>query len=201
MTDDVPASSRSSFLVLLPLWLMVLAASSQVMVVAPVLPRIEAELGIPEARLGFIVSGYATALSAFALVAGPVSDRVGRRRIILAGTGIMTVALGLHAFAADFWSLLLIRMTAGAAGGVLTGSAVSYVGDYFPYEKRGWASGWVMSGFAVGQILGVPAGAMLADRYGFKAPFLLFCVVMAFAFVMAFVFMPQPMLPAASRWA
>ncbi|MEM6294537.1 MAG: MFS transporter [Myxococcota bacterium] len=192
MTDDAPASTRSSFLVLLPLWLMVLAASSQVMVVAPVLPRIEAELGIPEARLGFIVSGYATALSAFALVAGPVSDRVGRRRIILVGTGIMTAALGLHAFAGDFWSLLAIRMTAGAAGGVLTGSAVSYVGDYFPYEKRGWASGWVMSGFAVGQILGVPAGAMLADRYGFKAPFLLFCVVMAFAFVMAVVFMPQP---------
>ena len=31
----------------------------------------------------------------------------------------------------------------GAAAGLLTGSAISYVGDYFPYDRRGWASGWV----------------------------------------------------------
>lgn len=177
---------------LLPLWLMVLAVSSQVMIVSPVLPRIEAELGIAESRLGFIVTGYALSLATFALVAGPISDRIGRRLIILIGTGIMTVALGMHQFASDFWSLVGIRVLAGAAGGTLTGSAVAYVGDYFPYARRGWASGWVMSGFAVGQVVGVPAAALLAESYGFRSAFLLFAVVCAVAFVMALVFVPQP---------
>lgn len=183
---------QRDWLVLMPLWLMVLAVSSQVMIVSPVLPRIEAELGIPEERLGFVVSGYAISLAIFALVAGPISDRVGRRRIILAGTGIMTGALAMHWFADDFWSLVGIRILAGAAGGALTGSSVAYVGDYFPYERRGWASGWVMSGFAVGQIIGVPIAALLAESYGFKSAFLLFAVVCAVAFVMAWLFMPQP---------
>lgn len=176
----------------MPLWLMVLAVSSQVMVVSPVLPRIESELGIPESRLGFIVSGYAVSLSLFALVAGPISDRFGRRLIILVGTGIMTVGLGMHQFAGDFWSLVGVRVLAGAAGGVLTGSAVAYVGDYFPYERRGWASGWVMSGFAVGQVIGVPTAAVLAESYGFRSAFLLFAVVCAVAFVMTLLFVPQP---------
>ncbi len=180
------------WLVLMPLWLTVLAVSSQVMVVSPILPRIEAELSIAEARLGFIVSGYAVSLSAFALIAGPVSDKIGRRRIILIGTGVMAVALGMHQFAVGFWSLLGIRMLAGAAGGVLTGSAVAYVGDYFPYARRGWASGWVMSGFAVGQIVGVPSAALLAESYGFRAAFLLFSGVTGVAFLMAVRFIPEP---------
>ncbi len=185
-------ATRGDWLVLMPLWLMVLSVSSQVMVVSPVLPRIEAELSIPESRLGFIVSGYALSLSAFALIAGPISDKIGRRRIILIGTGIMTLALGMHQLAGGFWSLLGVRMLAGAAGGVLTGAAVAYVGDYFPYARRGWASGWVMSGFAVGQIVGVPTAALLAESYGFRSAFLLFSGVTSVAFVMAVRFMPQP---------
>ena len=185
-------SPRRDWLVLLPLWLMVLAVSSQVMIVSPVLPRIEAELGIAESRLGFIVSGYAISLALFAIVAGPISDRYGRRLIILVGTGVMTLALGMHQFASDFWSLVGVRVLAGAAGGALTGSAVAYVGDYFPYARRGWASGWVMSGFAAGQILGVPSAALLAESHGFRAAFLVFALVCALAFFMTLLFVPQP---------
>lgn len=183
---------RRDWLVLLPLWLMVLAVSSQVMVVSPILPRIEAELGIDESRLGLIVSSYAISLAVFALIAGPFSDRFGRRLIILVGTLIMTLALGMHAFATDFWSLVGVRVLAGSAGGALTGSAVAYVGDYFPYQRRGWASGWVMSGFAVGQVAGVPAGALLAEAYGFRSAFLMFALVCAVAFVLALAFVQQP---------
>lgn len=178
--------------VLLPLWLMVFASSTQVMVIPPVLPRIEVELGIDQARLGLLVTGYLAALSCCALVAGPVSDAIGRRRILLLGTGAMTLMLALHALAFDFWSLLTVRMLAGAAGGVLTGSAVAFIGDYFAYGRRGWAAGWVMSGFSVGQIAGVPVGTLLAKHYGFRAPFVLFCAVMALAFVSTWVSVPQP---------
>ncbi|GAB1543612.1 MFS transporter [Scytonema sp. NUACC21] len=179
-------------LVLLALWLMVLASSSQATIVAPILPRIGEALGISEALQGTLVTGYAIALSAFAIVIGPISDRLGRRPVLLAGTSSMAVMLAMHGFANDFISLLCVRIGAGVSGGILTGVAVAYVGDYFPYERRGWANGWVMSGFAFGQVVGIPMGTILAERYGFRAPFLLFAIVAAVSFLLVFTVIPQP---------
>jgi predicted MFS family arabinose efflux permease len=179
-------------LIILPLWLMVFSVSSQLLIISPILPRIAEQLGVSAGRLAPLVTGYAVAVSAVALVMGPVSDRLGRRLVLLVGTGVMTVALGLHAFADDFASLLAVRVLAGAGGGALTGAAVAFVGDHFPRERRGWANGWVMSGFAAGQIVAVPLGAVLAERLGFQAPFLAFAVTMGVAFLLILRFVPQP---------
>ena len=128
----------------------------------------------------------------FAILSGPVSDRIGRRRILLIGCGAMAVALVLHTFVTDYTSFLIVRVLAGMAGGMLSGAAVSYIGDYFPYERRGWATGWVMSGSAFGQIVGIPTGIVLAGRWGFKAPFYVFAVTMAATIVLLFFRVPQP---------
>lgn len=186
------ASRRQDLTVIAALWLMVLASSSQVMIIAPILPRIGDALQVPEALQGTLITGYAVSLSGMAIIAGPISDRIGRQRILLYGTGAMTVALSLHPLSNSFATLLGARILAGMAGGILTGSAVSFVGDYFPYERRGWASGWVMSGFAVGQIAGVPAGTILAGAYGYRAPFLLFAATMGAAFLVTLFLVPQP---------
>ncbi|MGF1524244.1 MAG: MFS transporter [Leptolyngbyaceae cyanobacterium] len=178
-------------IVILALWLMVLASSSQATIIAPILPRIGDALGIPEVLQGTLVTGYAIALAAFAIVIGPISDRFGRRPILLAGTSLMAFMLVLHGFANDFLSLLMVRVGAGISGGILTGVAVAYVGDYFPYERRGWASGWVMSGFAFGQVVAVPMGTILAERYGFRAPFLLFAIIAALSFGLILAVVPQ----------
>ncbi len=184
--------SRKDRLVVFSLWLMVFAASSQVMIVAPILPRIGAALSIREELQGTLITGYAVALAVFALIIGPISDRYGRRSVLLIGTGSMMVALLLHVVAVNYATMMLVRVLAGIAAGMLTGSAVSYVGDYFPYERRGWANGWVMSGFAVGQILAIPAGTILADRVDFRAPFVAFAVFMLLSFVLILVAVPQP---------
>ncbi len=180
------------YLILFALWLLVFSASSQIMIISPMLPQIGRELHVPEAMQGTLVSVYALMVGTFALVIGPISDKIGRRRVLLIGAGLMTLALALHGVAASYVSLLLVRTCAGIAGGVLSGSAVSYVGDYFPYEQRGWASGWIMSSTALGQILGVPLGTLLAAKYGFRTPFLGFAVTMAVTFLLIWLFVPQP---------
>lgn len=180
------------YLVLFALWLMVFSASSQVIIISPILPRIGEALSIPAARLGWLITSYAVFLSIFALITGPISDTVGRRRVLLIGTASMTVALVLHAVADTFFSLLVVRAAAGAAGGMLSGGAVAYVGDYFPYERRGWANGWVMSGIAVGQIIGIPVGTLLADAFGFRSAFLMFAGSMLLATLLIFLYVPQP---------
>ena len=178
--------------ILFALWLLVFSASSQIMIITPILPQIGDELGIGQAALGTLVSAYAIMVGFFAIAAGPVSDKIGRRRILLLGTGVMTGALLLHHFVVGYYSFLAVRVAAGAAGGILSGSAVSYIGDFFPYNRRGWATGWVMSGMAFGQIAGIPIGVVLAGAYGFKAPFYLFAVAMAATFVLIWFRVPQP---------
>lgn len=182
----------SDRLILFALWLMVFSASSQVIIISPILPRIGESLHVPEALLGTLITSYAVMLSIFALLTGPISDKIGRRRILLIGTGFMSVSLALHGIADTFLSLLTVRAIAGAAGGTLSGAAVAYVGDYFPYHRRGWANGWVMSGIAVGQIIGIPLGTLLAQWFNFRWPFLVFAVTMGGAFVLIWRAVPQP---------
>lgn len=185
-------SETNSYLIIFPLWLLVFAASSQVMIIAPILPTIGIELETSESLLGNLITVYATLVGICAILMGPISDKIGRRKILLIGSSSMTVFLLMHGLADNFISLLILRACAGAAGGVLSGAAVSYVGDYFPYEKRGWANGWIMSGIAMGQILGIPMGTFLAEWYGFKFPFVLFGGIMGLTSILIFYKVPQP---------
>ena len=162
------------------------------MIISPILPQIGTELSIADTLLGTLVTAYSLMVGLFAIISGPISDRIGRRRILLMGTGVMTVALVCHFFVVDYLSFLAVRVFSGMAGGILSGAAVSYVGDYFPYNKRGWAVGWIMSGSAFGQIFGIPMGVVLAGQFGFRAPFYLFAVTMALTYILIWVRLPQP---------
>lgn len=181
--------------ILAALWLLTFASSSQVLIVAPLLPAIARELTVDEARGGLLIGAYGLVAAVVALVTGPVSDHLGRRTVLLVGSAAMAVALWAHLAATTFPALLAARALAGGAGGVLAGAAVAYVGDYFPYDRRGWANGWVMSGLALGQVVGIPLGTVLAKRMGFQAPFLGFAVLVTVAFALVAAFVPQPDVP------
>lgn len=183
---------RQNFFIIFSLWLLVFAVSSQIMIIAPILPRISEQLDVSEGLLGTLVTAYAVMVGICALITGPISDKIGRRKILLMGAGMMTIALFLHTFITGYFSFLIVRGLAGAAGGILSGSSVAYVGDYFPYRRRGWANGWIMSGIAMGQIMGIPAGTILAEYMGFKAPFLVFACLTFLALLMVFFTVPQP---------
>lgn len=185
-------SHSSPRLIVFTLWLLVFSSASQTMILSPILPMIGDQLDIADAVLGTLVSVYSLMVGIFAILAGPVSDRIGRRRILILGCGTMTVALALHGFVTGYLSFILVRIFAGSAGGILSGAAVSYIGDYFPYERRGWATGWVMSGAAFGQIVGIPLGIVMASRWGFRSPFYMFAVTMAMTVLLLFFRVPQP---------
>jgi predicted MFS family arabinose efflux permease len=179
-------------LIVFTLWLLVFSSASQTMIISPILPMIGDQLAIPDAALGTLVSAYSLMVGIFAILAGPVSDKVGRRRILLLGCAAMTLALVLHFFVAGYASFLFVRVLAGSAGGILSGAAVSYIGDAFPYHRRGLATGWVMSGSAFGQIIGIPLGIVMAARWGFRSPFYLFAATMAVTVLLLFFGVPQP---------
>lgn len=162
------------------------------MIISPILPDIGRELSIPSTLLGTLITAYSMMVGLFAIISGPISDRIGRRRILLWGTGVMAVSLVCHFFVVDYFTFMGVRVFSGVAGGILSGAAVSYIGDYFPYHKRGWALGWVMSGSAFGQIFGIPMGVVLAGQFGFRAPFYLFAATMGLTFFLLLARLPQP---------
>ena len=192
MQQTLPTSPLRTTATLFALWLLVFTAASQTIIITPILPLIGEELGVGTGPLGLLVSVYSWVLAFAALVMGPISDRIGRRRVLIVGSGALVVALALHGLADSFDTLLGMRVLAGAGGGILSGAAVSYVGDAFPYERRGWATGWVMSGVPFGLVLGIPLGRALAVAYGFRMPFVAFAAVMAVAFVLILTVVPQP---------
>ena len=162
------------------------------MIMTPLMPIVQEQFEVPAEYLGTLVSAYAVTLGICALITGPLSDAVGRRRILMIGTGAMCGTLFLHSFVTDYLSLLLVRAVSGMAAGVLSGVAPAYIGDHFPSERRGWANGVVMTAIAFGQIVGIPAGTLLADRFDFAAAFMSFSIPMALSFVLVCTLARQP---------
>ncbi len=186
------SKTSNPYLILFALWLMMFSASSQLIIMVPILPEIAETLGVNAFWRGMLLTAYALSLGVSALVTGPASDRIGRRRMLLYGTSLMAVTLALHTVAADYELLFFMRLLAGVGGGMLSGGSVAYVGDYFPYERRGWANGWVMSGTAFGQVAGIPIGKVLATGFGYRWPFLMFAVTMGLATLLIWRYVPQP---------
>jgi predicted MFS family arabinose efflux permease len=139
---------------------------SDTQLVAPLLPLIAQDLKTTAGRAGIIVTAYSLAAAGFALLVGPVSDRVGRKRVLVAGLTLFTVASFLTYHVSSFSALVILRAMTGLAAGTLSTCALSFAGDYYPYQQRGRAMGVLSMGYFVAFVVGVPAGALAASRLG-----------------------------------
>ena len=142
--------------------------------IMPLGDRLRRELSLTPEQFGAVVACYAWAAGLSSLASGFVIDRLDRKYLLLtiySGFAVSTVVCG---FAPRFEILLAGRILAGAFGGLAAALVMACVGDLFPNEKRGRATGMVMSAFAISSILGLPIGLMLAELFGRGAPFFAF---------------------------
>src|SRR5256886_4923548 len=173
---------------------------SDTQLVAPLLPLIALDLGTTPGLAGIIVTTYWLAAAAFALFVGPLSDRVGRKRVLVFGLALFTVASFLTYHVSTFNTLIILRAMTGLAAGTLSTSALSFAGDYYPYEQRGRAMGILSMGYFVVFLVGVPAGALAASRWGWHWVFA--CLSAGAALILAITLLQLPAGPTAtpSRW-
>jgi len=149
------------------------------MVMMPLGPILVRELGIGTHEFGLLVSSYSFSAAGFGLFAAAFVDRFERKRLLLglfALFGLATLACGL---APGYATLLAARSAAGAFGGVLGAMVQTMVGDLIPFERRGRASGTIMSAFALSTVAGVPASLYLATHFGWRFPFLFIAALSA----------------------
>jgi DHA1 family tetracycline resistance protein-like MFS transporter len=142
--------------------------------IMPVMPRLLVELtgeGLSRAAvyggwLGFV---YAVMQFVFAPVLGNLSDRFGRRRVLLFAIGALGNDNIIKGFAPTLAWLFVGRAIAGAAGASFT-PAYAYVADISPPEKRAQNFGVVSAAFGIGFIIGPAIGGLLGSL-GSRAPF------------------------------
>jgi DHA1 family inner membrane transport protein len=161
------------------------------MIVMPLGPQLERELGLTPATFGRIVSSYTYAAGVAGLFASVFVDRFARRTAFLAvfaGFLLGTLACGL---AQGYEWLLAARVLTGAFGGILGGLALAIIGDVFPERRRGWATGVLMSAFAVASVVGVPLGIALGHHYGWHVPFVALAVLGMPVFAAAAASLPR----------
>jgi predicted MFS family arabinose efflux permease len=141
------------------------------MIVLPLGPAYQREMGITQLQFGFIGSAYAFSACLSGLVAAWFLDRFDRKRILLFLYAGFTVGTLLCAVAPDYVTLIAARAVTGAFGGIAGANVLAIVGDAFPEERRGRAMGVVMSAFSCASIAGVPAGLWVAVFLGWRMPF------------------------------
>ncbi len=126
---------------------------------------------ITPSQFTHLVAAYGLAAAISGFVGGFVLDRFDRKRSLLVlyfGFGLSTFACGLAP--THHW-LLAARLAAGAFGGLAGSMVNAMVGDVVPAARRGSALSLVSMSFAVASVLGVPMGLLLADKFGWHAPF------------------------------
>jgi DHA1 family inner membrane transport protein len=142
-------------------------------VIMPLGSQLMRSLAITPAQFGWIVSAYTLSAGVAGVVASLVVDRFGRKSaflVLYVGFLVGTLLCGL---AATYALLLAARVVTGAFGGVLGGMAMTIIGDVIPEERRGRASGTLMSAFSLASVVGVPFGLFLGTRLGWHAAFLM----------------------------
>lgn len=146
--------------------LRVLAAATfliffQAFMVAPLIPRLAAYFSVSPESIGLVVPAYLLPYGFTTLIYGPLSDRVGRRPIMLASLIGFIVLTAATALALSPQGLLLFRLATGLVASGVVPLALALVGDLFPYNERGRALGWLFGAMAGGMAFGSTAGAIL----------------------------------------
>jgi len=148
-------------------------------------------LDITAAQFGIAVSAYAFSAGISGVLAAGFADRFDRKRILLFFYTGFAAGTALCALAPNFHLLLLGRIVTGLFGGVVGSVVLAIVTDLFPLHLRGRVMGFVQTAFAASQVLGIPVGLFLANRWNWHIAFGAI-VVMAVAVIVAVLFLMRP---------
>ncbi|MBE7558853.1 MFS transporter [bacterium] len=143
--------------------------------------------------LGMLMGAFSFMQFLCAPIWGRLSDRIGRRPVLIVSLSGYSLSYLLAAFAPSYGFLLLTRALAGAFGANIA-TAQAYIADVTPPEERAKGMGLVGAAFGLGFSVGPVIGGLLVG-YGFMAPFVAIALLSAGAAGFAFFFLPESLPP------
>jgi MFS family permease len=160
-------------------------------VVTVALPAIGYSYAASASDLQWTINAYLLPLSALLLIGGAAGDHYGRRRLLIAGTAIFTLASIACAIAPILNVLLLARSLQGIGAALLMPNSLAILGSASTGEAKGRAIGtWAAAG-AIASAVGPPVGGWLVDAAGWQTIFLINVPLAAAAIAIAWRFVDE----------
>lgn len=176
-------------------------------IVLPLLPVFSKDFGAAGWLVGVIMASFSAMQFLLAPAWGRLSDRIGRRPVMLVSLAASAVSYAVFAIGCvledhqtGLWVLLASRLLAGACGANIT-VAQAYVADITPPESRSKRMGLIGMAFGLGFIFGPLLGLVSVKTFGMSGPGLVAGVLCALNFVYALVALPESWKPASEHAA
>jgi MFS family permease len=159
-----------------------------------------ANVGLPSLVLAFdasfqavqwVVLAYLLAITAVIVSAGRLGDRLGRRRLLLAGLLLFALACGLCAMAPSLHWLIAARVLQGLGAAIMMAMTLGMVGDTVSKERTGRVMGLLGTLSAVGTAMGPSVGGVLLSLWSWRALFLLGAPLGLLAAALAYRYLPN----------
>ena len=141
-------------------------------VVYAVFEPIKRDLQISDAQLGWLGSAYIIVLSLAALPLGVIGDLRSRRSVITLGVAVWSAATTAGGFVRQFWELFTCRALVGFGEAGYAPASQAIIAQYFRGRRRAFAIGVYSVGMALGGVLGIWFGGVIAERYGWRWAFI-----------------------------
>jgi predicted MFS family arabinose efflux permease len=141
------------------------------MVLSPLGAILIDEMDITTSQFSMVVSAYAISAFFSGMLAAGFADKFDRKKLLIffyIGFIVGTLFCGLSY---SFVSLLLARIVTGLFGGVIGSIGFAIITDLFGMDQRGRVMGFVQMAFSASQILGIPLGLFLAEKFNWHVPF------------------------------
>jgi MFS transporter, DHA1 family, inner membrane transport protein len=168
-TDNEPAGNVS--LRLIPLAIGTLAIGSDAFVIAGILPKVAAGLGVSLTAAGQLVTIFAVVYALGAPVLASTVSRFSAKSVLLTALVIFCVANLAAALAPDYGFLVACRVVAALGAGLYTPTAAAAAAMSVRPERRGRALAIVFAGLNVANVVGVPIGTLIGNHYSWRWTF------------------------------
>lgn len=195
---STPQSTASARRILASLSLAILLSSLGTSIANVGLPALAQAFNATFQQVQWVVIAYLLAMATLIVSVGRLGDLTGRRRLLLVGILLFTLASILCAIAPTLYWLIAARALQGLGAAMMMSLAMAFVGEVIPKEKTGSAMGLLGSMSAVGTALGPSLGGVLIAGPGWQAIFLINIPLGILVFVLAQRYLPLDR-PAAQR--
>jgi predicted MFS family arabinose efflux permease len=159
------------------------AVGTEGFMIAAILPSIAGNLAVSFEMAGQLVTVFTLVYAVSSPILTALTGSVHRRKLLLATMGLFTLGNLVAASAPGYWPLLFARILIAVAAGLYGPNANALAGVLVPKERRGRALAIVNGGFSVAVALGVPLGALIGSRLGWRMTFIGVAVLAATALV------------------
>jgi len=155
------------------------------------LPDIRAALGVNAHEIGLLATIFTLGMGLAGIPAGYLTDRWGRKNVILAGLVVFSVTTALQAAAVGWFDMAAYRVVSGLGEGLQNAALYAAAGSYF-HRHRGFAVGTLSAAYGLGAFTGPSLGSWLADATGhWQTPLVVFGAFGAVVFLVVWRGVPR----------